>query len=96
MANYRLLLKSLQEAVDEDSEADLKSIAANLALQADEIIERHKVRDWKRKDDVKNAMTNDLEDLLFDLKKNQLPDLASEVIDSILELVMRTAVKRER
>lgn len=31
-------------------------------------------------------MTNDLQDLLFDVKKNQLPDLAGEVIVLILEL----------
>ncbi len=96
LAYFRLILKALAEADGVDPESDLKSIAANLAIQADEAIERHKVRDWKRKDDVKNAMTNDLEDLLFDVKKNQLPDLAGEVIDSVLELVMRTAVKRER
>ena len=96
MAYYRLILKTLQEAEGIDPDTDLKTIAANFAQQADEAIERNKVRDWKRKDDVKNAMTNDLEDLLFDLKKNLLPNLDSEVIDSILEQVMRTAVKRER
>ena len=96
LAYYRLILKALESADGVDAGSDLKSIAANLAIQADEAIDRHKVRDWKRKEDIKNAMTNDLEDLLFDVKKNQLPDLAGEVIDSILELVMRTAVKRER
>lgn len=39
--------------------------ANNLALKADEVNERHKVRDRKRKDDVKNAMVKDLEDLLI-------------------------------
>ena len=96
LAYFRLIRKALESADGVDPESDLKSIAANLAIQADEAIERHKVRDWKRKEDIKNAMTNDLEDLLFDVKKNQLPNLAGEVIDSILELVMRTAVKRER
>lgn len=96
LAYYRLILKTFQDGLQADSEADLKSIAAGVALKTDEVIDRNKVRDWKRKDDVKNAMTNDLEDLLFDVKKNQLPDLAAEVIDLILELVMRTAVKRER
>jgi len=96
LAYFRLTLKTLQEATGAESEADLKTIAANLALQADEVIDRHKVRDWKLKEDVKNAMINDLEDLLFDLRKTLLPDLAGEVIDVILEQVMRTAVKRER
>ncbi|GAB5444338.1 MAG: hypothetical protein Fues2KO_46870 [Fuerstiella sp.] len=89
-------MKQLQEAQDTASETDLKSIYENLALQTDGIIEHHKVRDWKRKDDVKNAMFNDLEELLFDLKKNQLANMAGEVIDAILETVMRTAVEREQ
>lgn len=96
MAYYRLILKSLEEAAVIDSETDLKSISAHLAEQTDEIIERHKVRDWKTKTDVTNAMTNDLEDMLFELRANQLPVLTSDVIDSILELLLRTAVKRER
>ncbi|MCR9202202.1 MAG: hypothetical protein NXI04_26470 [Planctomycetaceae bacterium] len=41
-------------------------------------------------------MTNDLEELLFGVKKSQLPDLGGDMIDLILELVIRTAVKRER
>jgi type I restriction enzyme R subunit len=96
LAYYRLILKTLEESDGTPTEIDLKSISANMAIAADNIIDSHKVRDWKRKDDVKNTMTNDLEDLLFDLKKNQLPDLASETIDAVLESVMRTAVKRER
>jgi len=37
---------------------------------AGEAIERHKVRDWKRKDAVVPAMANNLEDVLFDVKKS--------------------------
>lgn len=96
MADYRLIPKSLGETEGVPKGADLKTISCNLVWHADEAIDRNNVRDRKRKDDLKNAMTNDQEDLLFDLKKYQLPDLACEVTDTTLELIFRTALKRER
>ncbi len=78
LAYYRLLLKILSEALSKNSGIDLKSIAATLAEETDSIIEHHKVRDWKTRDDIKNAMVNDLEDMVYDLQEQQVPDLTTE------------------
>lgn len=65
LAYFRLILKALKESAGDDSKSRFKSIACATALKADDIIDQLKVRDWKLNEDIKNDMTNQIEDLLL-------------------------------
>jgi type I restriction enzyme R subunit len=70
-------------------------LSADMAIRLEEIIERHKIRDWVRNDDVKALMTNDIEDYLFSVKgRYELPLTLTE-IDHILEQVIHIAIQRD-
>ncbi len=68
---------------------------AQVALDIEAIIERHKVRDWPRKEHVINEMRNDIDDFLFDLRDSEGIDLTIEKMDHLIERFISTARKIE-
>ena len=74
---------------------ELNDILAELAIQADEIITKYKIRDWQHNSDVKNAMLNDIEDLLFDYKNEHNLELTTDDIDNIMNSILTIAIRRD-
>ena len=64
------------------------------ALKVDEIIEKHKVRDFEHNQDVQNKMLNDLDDYFYSLKGRHELDLTASDLDFLLERIMRVAIRR--
>ncbi len=74
-----------------DSDGRKRDIAAQVGIGIDEIILKHKVVDWHLKQDVQNAMLNELEDYLYDHPEL---NLSWEDIDKIMEKVIHIAKRR--
>ena len=69
----------------------LMGIASEMALNIEQIIEKHKIRDWVRNTDIQNQMKAEIEDYLFDeveAKHNVKIEttMLDEVLDRLIEL----------
>jgi type I restriction enzyme, R subunit len=69
----------------------LMNIASEMALKIEQIIEKHKIRDWVRNTDIQNQMKAEIEDYLFDevqAKQNVKIDttMLDEILDRLIEL----------
>jgi type I restriction enzyme R subunit len=71
-----------------------KDALAEIALAIDEIIERNLIVQWIDNEDVKNKMSLEIEDWLFEFADNNHIDLEFETIDEILDLCLSVAMVR--
>jgi type I restriction enzyme R subunit len=62
-----------------------KEVAARAALQIDEIIRRNKVVDWIANFDAQNAMRNEIDDYLYELREESGIELSLDDMDLIVE-----------
>jgi type I restriction enzyme R subunit len=62
-----------------------KEVAARAALQIDEIIRRNKVVDWIANLDAQNAMRNEIDDYLYELREESGIELSLDDMDLIVE-----------
>jgi len=69
---------------------------ADIAIQMEAIIEQRKIRDWTSNPDVQNRMKRELDDYLFELEKQQGLVLASDQLDTIIDMLMEVAVSRDK
>ncbi|MFP4042536.1 MAG: UvrB domain 3-containing protein, partial [Bacteroidales bacterium] len=90
-AFYRSVEESLKDKVSKDKKQD---IAAEIGLNIDEIINKHKIVDWQRMDDIKNKMSQDIEDFLFKMKEQHNLDIGWDEIDDIIEKSLSIAERR--
>jgi type I restriction enzyme R subunit len=67
------------------SDHESKEVAARAALQIDEIIRKNKVVDWIANLDVQNAMRNEIDDYLYELREESGVDLSFDDMDLIVE-----------
>jgi type I restriction enzyme R subunit len=89
---YGVINESLTKACPDIDRA--KNLSADLGLKVDEVILRHRIVDWVVNDDVKNRMRDDIEDMLFDLQKNESIQLDINQIDEIMEQCIKIGVNR--
>jgi type I restriction enzyme R subunit len=82
--------KEVLEKRDE-FKGDSKAISAEIGLKIDDLIQSHLIVDWRRDEDIKNAMKNDIEDFLVELREKQKLGLSFSEIDSIMEQSLRIA-----
>lgn len=88
-AFYRIVEETLKAI---DIELD-RTRAGTIAVQLDEIVKAHRIVDWTRKSDIQNKMRQAMEDYLYELRDDDL-ELGFDVIDEILDGVMRVAMHR--
>lgn len=67
------------------SGAESKEVAARAALQIDEIIRRNRVVDWIANLDAQNAMRNEIDDYLYELREETGIGLSLDDMDMIVE-----------
>lgn len=70
---------------------DEKQLSADAALRIDQIISVHRIVSWGTNPDVQNRMRIEIEDYLFDLKKQRGVELTFNDIDQIIERCIENA-----
>jgi type I restriction enzyme R subunit len=93
-AYFGLIRETANNYYTEAELARLMSIASEMSLHIEQIIEKNKIRDWVRNADVHNKMKGEIEDYLFDevqAKHNIQIETAmlDEVLDNLIELARR-------
>lgn len=91
-AYYGIIGESLKPHASTGLDADV--LAADVALQVEEIIEQMKIRDWVYNSDVQNRMRNALDDCLIEFKEHHQLPLTWDEIDAIVEQIVHTAKQR--
>lgn len=71
-----------------------EEIKAEIAIQIETLIERHKIRDWVDNPDVLNRMRNEIEDYLYSIGETQGMRFSNIELDEIIEQVIDIARKR--
>lgn len=71
-----------------------KPMTVQIALEIDKIILEKKVRDWENNLDAQNAIRNEIDDYLFNIKQQEMIDLDFEAMDRIIEESLEIAKKR--
>jgi type I restriction enzyme, R subunit len=77
----------------DDTNADLKSLSAKMAIDIESVIGKRKIRDWVSMEDVIKAMENDIDDYLFDIKDEHSLPLSTADLDVIIERCIMIAKK---
>ncbi len=75
-------------------EEQVPGLAAEIALEVDQIIKDHLVVDWQRKQDVRNSMKNALDEYLYSLEDSRQLRMPLEDIDQIVDSAIEIAVHR--
>lgn len=93
-AYFGLIRETANNYYTEAELAHLMSIASEMSLNIEQIIERLKIRDWVRNTDVHKKMQSEIEDYLFDevqAKHNIQIETAmlDEILDNLIELARR-------
>ncbi|MDC7227010.1 MAG: type I restriction endonuclease subunit R [Spirochaetales bacterium] len=90
---YRLIAEELPN--DMVCEKTPAYIASDVAKQVDDIIYKHKKRDWINDSSVHNKIFNDIEDYLFQIKGRYDLSWDYDAIDRIIEQSLEIAKHRE-
>ena len=71
-----------------------ENVAADLATQIDDAVRNRVVVDWRGNDDVKNAMRNAIDDLLYETRSKRGVPLTAQAMDAIIERAIDIAKNR--
>lgn len=69
-------------------------IAVEIALEIDRIIRENKVVDWLNNLDAQNAIRNEIDDYLFNIKEKEAIDFDFDSMDRVIEESLEIAKKR--
>ncbi|MDW7777063.1 MAG: type I restriction endonuclease subunit R [Methanosarcinales archaeon] len=90
-AFYGVITDQVNE-INEDR--DLYEPIADLSLEVKSIIDKHVKVDFRDNTDIHNRIAQEIDDLLFDFKKENDLELPIEQIDKIIETIKSISVKR--
>lgn len=95
-AYYGVLRETASHYYTESQRARLIELAREMALTIDQIIDRHKIRDWVHNINVKNRMKADIDDYLFDeIQPKFGVTLDTAMIDEALDRLIDLAARRD-
>lgn len=95
-AYFGVLRETTSHYYTETERARLLELAKEMSLTIEQIIERHKIRDWVRNTDVQNEMKRDIEDYLFDEVQPKFGvNIDITMLDEILDRLIDLARKRD-
>ena len=79
--------------LNENEEYDIEFIG-DIAIKIAKIVQEHTKVDWSGNTDIHNAIAQDIDDLFYELEKDNKIKLPYEKIDKIIENVTTVALKR--
>jgi type I restriction enzyme R subunit len=85
----------ITELVAEDGPIyNYEGILADIAMEVDEIIERHCKVDWHDNPDVHKKISQEIDELLYLVKKKHFPKMTFDQIDTMIENIKTVALRR--
>ena len=66
-----------------------------LSIGIEDIITKHKVRDWQHHQDIQNQMMNEIDDLVHDLKKTHDLFIPWGDLDELIAKILKIAENYE-
>lgn len=91
----RLYKSNGEDVVKETQEIyDYENILADIATDVSIIIEKHSKIDWHDNPDVHKRISQEIDSLLYIVKKKHLPNLTFDQIDCIIENIKTVALRR--
>jgi type I restriction enzyme R subunit len=95
-AYFGLICETANNYYTEAERDRLMGAASEVALRIEQIIEKHKIRDWVRNRDVHNQMKIEIEDYLFDeIQAKQGVQINTVMLDEILDNLIELARRRD-
>jgi type I restriction enzyme R subunit len=91
-AFYRVALETLKDVADKDM--NIMDISVEIGIAIAEIIQKHRIVDWQRKDNIKNRMKQEIEDYLFSLKEKYGMEIDFDHMDVIIDNSIDIAIRR--
>jgi hypothetical protein len=73
-----------------------QSYLADVVIELEALLDVRKIRNWTAKQDVQNAMMNDIDDYLYRVKEHSELAITRTQMDSIIENIIDVARKRDR
>ena len=74
---------------------DATQLSVEIAIQLEQIIESHKIRDWTHNIDVQRRITNDIEEYLYTIEDKHDIHISGDELDMLLERLIHTARQRD-
>ncbi len=90
-AFYGVITAILDDVMDINAHIDLIS---DVSIRITEIIDEHNVVDWQRNKDIHNKIAQDIDDMFYEIEKNQGIQIDFDSIDKIIENVITVALRR--
>jgi type I restriction enzyme, R subunit len=78
-----------------DSNIDNSAVLVLLSIGIEDIITKHKVRDWQHHKDIQNLMMNEIDDLVHDLKKTHNLFIPWGDLDELIAKILKIAENYE-
>jgi type I restriction enzyme, R subunit len=78
-----------------DSNIDNSEVLVLLSIGIEDIITKHKVRDWQHHKDIQNLMMNEIDDLVHDLKKTHNLFIPWGDLDELIAKILKIAENYE-
>lgn len=77
-----------------NNEDAFSELLADIAIAVNEIIEKNSKVDWHDNMDVHNQIERDIDDYLYDLRRNSAPGLTFSLIDQLIKDLKMVALRR--
>ncbi len=90
-AFYGVITAILDNVIDINAHIDLIS---DVSIRITEIIDEHNVVDWQCNKDIHNKIAQDIDDMFYEIEKNQGIQIDFDSIDKIIENVITVALRR--
>jgi type I restriction enzyme R subunit len=82
-------------AILDDAKLNLDNeIVAQISKEITNIVESHDTVDWQTNIDIHNKIAQDIDDMFFDLEKEQGIKLDFDIIDKVIENIITVSLRR--
>jgi type I restriction enzyme R subunit len=81
-------------SIDMSDDEDYRDLLADMSIEIDLIITRNSKVDWHDNPDVHKKISGEIDEYLYNIKKNNLPGLTYSKIDQIINDIKTVALRR--
>ena len=75
-------------------QSTVRQLSTKAAVAIDQVLQNHRIVNWKQNPDVQNRMKTEIEDVVLDLAKENDVRVEFEELDALLDQVLRVAFRK--